>query len=106
MLYETRQYQCKKLYRRSVDKKYANCLMVWSPPEIRDEPAFQSASEPLPPPVPSAKSDGRPECDLDLDVTLEPQETPREEEDEEEAPSLSIGESEDIFSFIFLHNCE
>ncbi|XP_060789618.1 uncharacterized protein cep295 isoform X3 [Neoarius graeffei] len=51
--------------------------------EIRDELVLQFVSEPLSPPVPSAKTDSSPECDLDLDVTLEPKETPCEEEQKE-----------------------
>ncbi|KAK3537676.1 hypothetical protein QTP70_017093 [Hemibagrus guttatus] len=50
--------------------------------ETREDLVRQMVSEPLPPPVPSAKTDSRPECDVDLDVTLEPKETPYEEEEE------------------------
>ncbi|KAG7327944.1 hypothetical protein KOW79_007888 [Hemibagrus wyckioides] len=52
--------------------------------EIRDDLVLQMVSEPLPPPVPSAKTDSTPECDVDLDVTLEPKETPCEEKEEKD----------------------
>lgn len=80
-------------------------LMVWSFPEIRDELVLQFVSEPLSPPVPSAKTDSSPECDLDLDVTLEPKETPCEEEQKESGvepvASQSQSMSEDIKKFSF-----
>ncbi|XP_017331362.1 centrosomal protein of 295 kDa isoform X5 [Ictalurus punctatus] len=61
--------------------------------EIRDDLGLQSVSEPLPPPVPSSKTDSRHECDLDLDVTLEPKETPCEKDDEDASQSQSMRSS-------------
>ncbi|XP_060736406.1 centrosomal protein of 295 kDa isoform X2 [Tachysurus vachellii] len=64
---------------------------------IRDDLVLRLVSEPLPlpPPVPSAKTDSRPESHVDLDVTLEPKETPYEEEDEDagQEPVSSQGSS-------------
>ncbi|XP_027015836.2 uncharacterized protein cep295 isoform X2 [Tachysurus fulvidraco] len=52
---------------------------------IRDDLVLRLVSEPLPlpPPVPSAKTDSRPESHVDLDVTLETKEMPYEEEEED-----------------------
>lgn len=66
-------------------------------PEIRDDLVLQMVSEPLPPPVPSAKSDSTPECDVDLDVTLEPRETPCEKEEKDTAPEPVASQSENFF---------
>lgn len=65
---------------------------------IRDDLVLRLVSEPLPlpPPVPSAKTDSRPESHVDLDVSFEPKETPCEEEEEDAGQEPVSSQCEEI----------